>query len=58
MIVDLLQPDNGKILVDNIDVEEESLKAKSIISYVPDNSEIITLYRISLKAIPMVWGKN
>ena len=42
MIVGLLKPDDGKILVDGIDVQEESLKAKSIISYVPDNPEIYT----------------
>lgn len=42
MIVGLLQADKGKILVDNIDVQEESLRAKSIISYVPDNPEIYT----------------
>lgn len=42
MIVGLLRPDNGKILVDNIDVQEESLRAKSIISFVPDQPEIYT----------------
>lgn len=40
MIVGLLKPDNGKILVDNVDVQEDSLRAKSLISYVPDNPEI------------------
>ena len=42
MIVGLLKPDSGQILVDNIDVGKESLKAKSIISFVPDNPEIYT----------------
>lgn len=42
MIVGLLKPDKGTILVDNIDVQKESLKAKSIISFVPDNPEIYT----------------
>lgn len=40
MIVGLLKPDEGKISIDGIDVWEESLKAKSMISYVPDNPEI------------------
>ena len=42
MIVGLLKPDNGEILVDNIDVAQESLNAKSIMSFVPDNPEIYT----------------
>ncbi len=40
MIVGLLKPDEGKIILDGVDVWENSLKAKSIISYVPDNPEI------------------
>ncbi len=40
MIVGLLKPDEGNIILDGIDVWEESLKAKSMISYVPDNPEI------------------
>lgn len=40
MIVGLLKPDIGTISVGNIDVWEEPLKAKSIISYVPDNPEV------------------
>ena len=42
MIVGLLKPDEGEILVDDIDVGKESLKAKSVISFVPDNPEIYT----------------
>lgn len=40
MIVGLLKPDNGSITVGGINVWEEPLKAKSMISYVPDNPEI------------------
>jgi len=40
MIVGLLKPDDGEILLDGMDVWEEPLKAKSRISYVPDNPEI------------------
>lgn len=40
MIVGLLKPDEGKIILDGVDVWEDSLKAKSMISYVPDNPEI------------------
>jgi len=40
MIVGLLKPDEGKIILDGINVWEESLKAKSMISCVPDNPEI------------------
>ena len=40
MIVGLLKPDEGKVILDGVDVWEESLKAKSMISYVPDNPEI------------------
>jgi ABC-2 type transport system ATP-binding protein len=40
MIVGLLKPDEGRITLDGVNVWEESLKAKSMISYVPDNPEI------------------
>lgn len=40
MIVGLLKPDEGNIVLDGVDVWEEGLKAKSMISYVPDNPEI------------------
>lgn len=40
MIVGLLKPDEGSIILDGINVWEEPLKAKSAISYVPDNPEI------------------
>ncbi|NLC04582.1 MAG: ABC transporter ATP-binding protein [Tissierellia bacterium] len=40
MIVGLLKPDQGTIIVDGINAWEEPLKAKSMISYVPDNPEI------------------
>lgn len=40
MIVGLLKPDEGSIVLDGVDVLGDSLKAKSIISYVPDNPEI------------------
>lgn len=40
MIVGLLKPDSGDISLDGTNVWEESLKAKSMISYVPDNPEI------------------
>ena len=40
MIVGLLKPDEGTITLDNVNVWEEPLKAKSMISFVPDNSEI------------------
>lgn len=40
MIVGLLKPDEGNIVLDGINVWEEPLKAKSMISYVPDNPEI------------------
>jgi len=40
MIVGLLKPDSGQILLDGINVWEEPMKAKSRISYVPDNPEI------------------
>lgn len=40
MIVGLLKPDSGNIILDGVNVWEDSLKAKSMISYVPDNPEI------------------
>ncbi len=40
MIVGLLKPDDGKIILDGINVWEEPMRAKSRISYVPDNPEI------------------
>ncbi|NMB08515.1 MAG: ABC transporter ATP-binding protein [Tissierellia bacterium] len=40
MIVGLLKPDEGNIFLENINVWEEPLKAKSQISYVPDTPEI------------------
>lgn len=40
MIVGLLKPDSGKITVGGVDAWENPLKAKSMISYVPDNPEI------------------
>lgn len=40
MIVGLLKPDEGEILLDGVNIWEESLLAKSMISYVPDNPEI------------------
>ncbi len=40
MIVGLLKPDEGSIILDGVNVWEDSLQAKSMISYVPDNPEI------------------
>ncbi|NLX61124.1 MAG: ABC transporter ATP-binding protein [Tissierellia bacterium] len=40
MIVGLLRPDNGRIYLDNIDVWEDPLKAKSKISFVPDTPQV------------------
>jgi ABC-2 type transport system ATP-binding protein len=36
MIVGLLKPDSGKITVDGYDTEKDSLRSKSITTYVPD----------------------
>lgn len=36
MIVGLLKPDEGKVVIDGIDMWESPLEAKSLISYVPD----------------------
>ncbi|OLS02991.1 ABC transporter ATP-binding protein [Tissierella creatinophila] len=40
MIVGLLKPDNGSVTVGGINAWKEPLKAKSMISYVPDNPEV------------------
>lgn len=40
MIVGLLKPDSGSVVVDDVNVWEDQLKAKSMISYVPDSPEI------------------
>lgn len=40
MIVGLLKPDEGSITIDGVDVWQDSLLAKSMISYVPDNPEV------------------
>ncbi len=40
MIVGLLKPDSGEVKIDGINMWEESLNAKSLISYVPDQPEI------------------
>lgn len=40
MIVGLLKPDSGRISLNGMDVWENPLEAKSIISYVPDNPEV------------------
>lgn len=40
MIVGLLKPDKGKILIKDIDNQENTLEAKRRISYVPDNAEV------------------
>ena len=40
MIVGLLKPDSGTIQVDGVNAWEEPIKAKRMISYVPDNPEI------------------
>lgn len=40
MIVGLLKPDSGTVHVDGVNAWEEPLKAKRMISYVPDNPEI------------------
>lgn len=40
MIVGLLKPDNGTVSIKGVNAWEEPLKAKSMISYVPDNPEV------------------
>lgn len=42
MIVGLLQPDGGDIMVGGINVWQNPIDAKKIISYVPDNPQIYT----------------
>lgn len=36
MIVGLLKPDEGEVLIDGVDMWDESIEAKSLIAYVPD----------------------
>ncbi len=40
MIVGLLKPDEGKVYIKDIDNQKEPLKAKKLISYVPDNPKV------------------
>jgi len=40
MIVGLLKPDNGKITVNGIDVWQNPIEAKKLMSYVPDDPEL------------------
>lgn len=40
MIVGLLKPDEGNITIDGVNVWQDPLLAKSMISYVPDNAEV------------------
>lgn len=40
MIVGLLKPDSGEISIKGIDNQKDSLEAKKLISYVPDNPEV------------------
>ncbi len=40
MIVGLLKPDNGTVSINGVNAWDEPLKAKSMISYVPDNPEV------------------
>lgn len=40
MIVGLLRPDEGNIFVNGLNVEENSLQVKKMISYVPDNHDV------------------
>lgn len=40
MIVGLLKPDEGNILINDLDLQENSLAVKKMISYVPDNHEV------------------
>lgn len=40
MIVGLLKPDEGNITINGVDVWQEPLVAKSMISFVPDNPEV------------------
>jgi ABC-2 type transport system ATP-binding protein len=38
MVAGLLRPDEGKITIGTYDIEEESIKAKSILGYIPDKA--------------------
>ncbi|ABW19986.1 ABC transporter ATP-binding protein [Alkaliphilus oremlandii] len=40
MIVGLLKPDEGNILINDLDLQENSLTVKKMFSYVPDNHEV------------------
>lgn len=40
MITGILNPDSGEILIDNFSIKSESIKAKNMFGYVPDNSDI------------------
>ena len=40
MIVGLLKPDEGNIFINGLDFKNNSLEAKKLISYVPDNHEV------------------
>jgi len=40
MMVGLLNPDEGKILINGMDIQNESIKAKMNIGYVPDNPQV------------------
>lgn len=40
MIVGLLKPDSGRININGVDIWQEPMKAKKIISYVPDSPEV------------------
>lgn len=40
MLTGILKPDSGKVLINDIDMEKESLKAKEIIGYISDNPDM------------------
>ncbi len=40
MLVGLIRPDEGKVILDGFQVEQEPLEAKKRLSYVPDNPDI------------------
>ena len=42
MIVGLLKPDHGNIYIDGVNIWEDSLEAKKLVSYVPDQPEVYT----------------
>ncbi len=66
MITGLLQPTSGKITIDDIDIIEEPLKAKSLIGYIPDRPYIyekltareFLLFIAGLYSIPEKVSKN